>query len=1386
MKTLFLTLIFTFTAYLSHAQRTTIYQSSFRNWSLSDGWQIIDNDASAGAAGMIANSITVSNPAGQTSTEIMDYMLGLKGFSGSLNQLLVSPEMQLGANPWMQCYSYKNLVANTTSISLWVLPDPNNVSMSGVTDSIQVLSTEGFNSVSLAAYANTTVRIAFKFSGIASTANLTAYIDDLHLFNKDRLAYVEDAAFRNYLQSAIPAAFAGDSLNYTSNVAVNLRRINANNLGIASIEGLQYFPDLRKFSANNNQIQSFPVDRIPRLDTLMVSYNLITALPDMPIAKTLYFDHNLITNFPDYFNMQIGKLYANNNLIYGCLECSNRFVNGSIMDNVAVYAPCTYYNLLRPSPGVPMNTVPCITQMSKVRGRVYYDINENGFRDPSEPSFPNQTISFFQSTDMFTNAAGEYQLVTQAGPVQMNVTNIPSYFTCTTPLDTVLQAGDIMSHDFRIIAVSQANDLKVNIIRNSQYATSGWVSAAIFAKNLGTTPVNAVVKLPLPNGVSLASSEFGTVMNDTLIWNVVVNPLETVDNYLFLSADSPLDYQVTELRACGTIENDVNLSDNCSSAYFYKVPTPAAVPPYDPNYKIVSTPIVDTNFHGDLYYTIRFENIGGGNATYVAVRDQLSALLDPTTFEFLGSTHPVAVSYAGTDQLIQFTFNNITLTPKSVDSTQSFGFIWFKIKPKNPMLLHDTIKNSASIIFNTEVPIVTEKAIVYVDPLRVAKNTIPDQAHYCLGDTLIINDQSNAYPTGWSWSSDLDPQFHAVTSQVTLPLNSPGTFTIKQITRWETGFTDTLIKTIVVGNPEVEIAAIPVLCSVNQQVVLNQGSPSGGTYTGTGIANNILNATLLPAGTNTLTYSYTDAYGCEASDTAVFEVQGAYMHTIPQEICSGESFTWEGTAYTTSGTYTMNYTRQSGCDSTLYLDLLVKNEIQVFDTLGLCDGNTIQWENISLSAAGDYESAAVSINGCDSTNYLHLNVYPLFSFEDGTATICSGAGMNWQGQYLSLPGTYEVNYISQFGCDSSFHLQLIVAPLFEDHDTISTCDGNTVQWQSMALSAAGDYESAAVSINGCDSTYYLHLDVHPQFDFNDAAITCDGNGISWQGQYLDMAGTYEAHYTSVFGCDSSYHIQLIVAPLFEDHDTISTCEGSTILWQNTALSETGDYESAALSINGCDSTHYLHLDVHPLYSFSNELTICKGTGTNWHDQYIETAGSYETHYLSQFGCDSSYFMQLSHFEVLEPLSVTGTSLSTVPEMDSYSWLNCTSNSLVPNETEQTFVFTENGTYAAIVSANGCIDTTACYVIDFLGIETYDDLGGLSVYPNPFESTLIIEGSTAGSFNYSLYTLLGQELHSGIVEDKLTIETGEMVPGMYFLKVSSGEAQRIFKLEHLQK
>lgn len=71
----------------------------------------------------------------------------------------------------------------------------------------------------------------------------------------------------------------------------------------------------------------------------------------------------------------------------------------------------------------------------------------------------------------------------------------------------------------------------------------------------------------------------------------------------------------------------------------------------------------------------------------------------------------------------------------------------------------------------------------------------------------------------------------------------------------------------IISNSSASFSSLPPVCAGSPSFALTGGSPSGGTYSGTGVSNNTFNPSV-GAGNYTITYSYTDNLGCVRTATS--------------------------------------------------------------------------------------------------------------------------------------------------------------------------------------------------------------------------------------------------------------------------------------------------------------------------------------------------------------------------------------------------------------------------------------------------------------------------------------------------------------------------------------
>lgn len=1082
-----------------NAQYTTTYETSFNYWQPNQGWVLLNNDSLPISVGPLSNSGILG--VGIPGLEVMDYMLGISNqyswlqtppeVMGNCDKIMISPPINLGSNPYCTFYSRHKVGSYLTA---YVLANPNDTTLNGLGPGLLNSGYDGYNVLNLHNWANTTVRIAFRVQGV----NTYGIIDNVKVIDKTGPGSIPDSCFRTYLQSIIPSAFVGNDLDFLNPAAINLTQIVYPNNCIQSLEGLQYFPNLRKINLKNGFINYIPPVPLYYLDSIKIGNNLLSFLPDMPRARSLCANENLLHIVPDIFNNYCDSLALRNNSIYDCLSGTNRFVYGDLSGNIGVnFGSFTYYYMTYDHPMYPGNGPShCKDEIGYVYGKVYYDANQNGTFDTTEAVFPSQKIDFVQGNYVYTNAYGGYMFGSDTGAINMNVTDLPNYFTCVNPLNDHMSPLEIIQHDFRIVANASVKDLEIHL---NAIRSGNTVNFTLSVKNNGTALTNGVVKMYLPPTDTLLGLQQGNIVNDTLVWTVNVLPLQTQNNFVQVRTNTSAALMIAEVICPG----DIYLPNNTDTALVPAM-VPVSVHPHDPNSKTVNTPQVAPGFSDYLYYTISFENTGTGDAHRVLVRDYLSSDLDASTFEMLGSSHPCVLDWGG-NNAVNFVFYPITLTPTSIDSIHSHGNLWFRIKPAQPIQAGEQISNSAAIYFDNEDVVNTDICLVWAGQLN-ADFTITDSIQ-CGSENTVFTDVS------------------------------PGTVHTRQ---WF--FTGATPNTSVAAAPQVHYASSG-LYNVTLIVSTNE-------YTDTIVKSVYITVDSLPLTTITVTGNTSFCLGDSVLLTAPTGNGYTYHwnnNQTTQSIVAKNSY------------YYLTVTEPSGCSAFGYKSLTVYNPIPNITTPGNCESPTVYlnagagfaaylWSNgkttaiDTVSQYGVYTVRVTDSHGCigrDTFNFIyHTNPTPVIT---GDTVSCSNGNSLWflpQGyaayQWSNNSQGYNYSYVSgnnnisvtvtdTVGCKgvATMHHSSLPAPFTNITGDRSVCKGMLAQmdagpgftnyWWSSGdstrttyVSNSGTYTVTITNSYQCSAAANYTITVHDIYNLNVSAVDtsfCPGQFIHLNAQY---------------------------------------------------------------------------------------------------------------------------------------------------------------------------------------------------------------------------------------------------------------------------------------------
>lgn len=125
---------------------------------------------------------------------------------------------------------------------------------------------------------------------------------------------------------------------------------------------------------------------------------------------------------------------------------------------------------------------------------------------------------------------------------------------------------------------------------------------------------------------------------------------------------------------------------------------------------------------------------------------------------------------------------------------------------------------------------------------------------------------------------------------------------------------------------------------------------------------------------------------------------------------------------------------------------------------------------------------------------------------------------------------------------------------------------------------------------------------------------------------------------------------------------------------------------------------------------------------------------------------------------------------------SYVWIDCNNGNMpINNETNQTFTATSNGSYAVIVSKNGCSVTSDCITVSTVSVDEFNKHFGVSIYPNPNNGrfTIKLNHQQNAFYTSKVYSQLGKL----VFETELNNQTNELNidyldPGVYSIHIES--------------
>ncbi len=515
---------------------------------------------------------------------------------------------------------------------------------------------------------------------------------------------------------------------------INLQTLHCSYNQVSSLN-VSPLVNLTILYCGNNQLTSLNLSSLTNLQTLHCSYNKLTSLNLAGLTKlfSFYCENNLITtldlsilknlsgevfvsqNKLEILYIKNGKnndylgFSGNPTLKYICVD-DNELTSIQSSVNRLGYANCQVNSYCSFVPGGTFYTI---------QGNQKLDSNKNGC-DVSDINFPNLKYNITNgsiSGNLISNSSGNYSIPVQAGThtITPKLEN-PTYFTVspTTVNVTFPTQTSPFIQNFCIAPNGVRPDLEVTLLP-LQPARPGFdAKYKLVYKNKGNTIQSGSVNLSFNDSVLdllVANPMASTKITNKLTWNfTALKPFETREISFTMNVNSPQESPTV-------INGDIlAYTAAITSAAVDETPTDntftfnqTVVGSYDPNDKTcLEGSVITPNLIGQyVHYTIRFENTGTFAAENVVVKD----MIDLTKFD-ISTLIPTSASHSYITKIsdgnkVEFIFEKINLP---FDDASNDGYIAFKIKTKPTLVVNDSFSNEASIFFDYNFPIITNKA----------------------------------------------------------------------------------------------------------------------------------------------------------------------------------------------------------------------------------------------------------------------------------------------------------------------------------------------------------------------------------------------------------------------------------------------------------------------------------------------------------------------------------------------------------------------------------------------------------------------------------------------------------------------------------------------------
>ena len=574
-----------------------------------------------------------------------------------------------------------------------------------------------------------------------SEAMNISYFNATGLFSN--IQNIEGIEYFQNLKTLIVIGQQLTSVDLSNNVLLEQLYLHTNSIAILDVSNLS---NLIELSVDNNPLTTINFNANNDLLRIYCSYTLLNDLNliQCPNLMELNCVETLLTTI-ELFGTKVTTLTT------GGDQLETIFAKNGLPSNIDIFpspnlrylcidenelSPTTLLTLQNLHPNCVINTycsfVPGGTYYT-IEGNVKLDTNTDGC-DAGDVNLPNLRFDVFNGSttgSFYSKVGGNFLIPVQSGSYTVSpVLENPSYFTFQPTIFTAdfPENASPLNQSICLTPNGIHKDLEIVYMRLPRsIGTPGIpgydVRYKIIYKNKGNQIQSGQVTLNYQDEVMnliVANPIQTSVANGTISWdfsNFLPGETRTILVTFLLNSPQdtpPLDAN-DQLNFDAEINDSLGIDDNNDDNFFNLSETVQSS--MDPNdIACLEGDSVGPNQIGKyVHYLIQFENIGTAEAINVVIKNTIDATkFDVNSLIPLDSNYNVETRRKNNDY--EFIFENINL-PFADENND--GYLVYKIKLKNNLVIGNTFTNQANIFFDFNFPIETNVASTIIQALSV-------------------------------------------------------------------------------------------------------------------------------------------------------------------------------------------------------------------------------------------------------------------------------------------------------------------------------------------------------------------------------------------------------------------------------------------------------------------------------------------------------------------------------------------------------------------------------------------------------------------------------------------------------------------------------------------